>query len=54
MRLSGIGSQSEVACVILEPTGEISVLRRGTPLERDMFHGVRGMEHLRGLFASDE
>ncbi|WP_334173552.1 DUF421 domain-containing protein [Sinomonas sp.] len=50
LRLAGIGSPSEVACVILEPTGEISVLRRGTRLDREMMRGVRGAEHLEALF----
>lgn len=50
LRLAGIGSPSEVACVILEPTGEISVLRRGSRLDRGMMQEVRGVEHLETLF----
>lgn len=50
LRMAGIASPSEVACVILEPTGEISVLRRGTRLDRSTMVDVRGAEHLEGLF----
>jgi uncharacterized membrane protein YcaP (DUF421 family) len=48
LRLAGIRNRTEVACVILEPTGEISVLRRGTALDRDLMTDVRGVEHLPG------
>lgn len=50
LRLAGIGSPSDVACVILEPTGEISVIRRGARLDREMMLNVRGIEHLETLF----
>ena len=46
LRLAGIRSRSEVACVILEPTGEISVLRAGAALDENLMSDVRGIEHL--------
>lgn len=46
LREAGIRHRSEVAAVILEPTGEISVLRRGIPLDRSMLADVRGVSHL--------
>ena len=46
LREAGIRHRSEVAAVILEPTGEISVLRRGIPLDRSLLKDVRGVEHL--------
>ena len=46
LREGGIRHRSEVAAVILEPTGEISVMRRGIPLDRSMLKDVRGVEHL--------
>lgn len=46
LREAGIRHRSEVAAVILEPTGEISVLRRGIPLDRSLLNDVRGVEHL--------
>lgn len=48
VRLAGIRNRSELACVILEPTGELSVLRRGQPLERRLFVEVAGAELLPG------
>ncbi len=46
LREAGIRHRSEVAAVILEPTGEISVLRRGIPLDRSLLADVRGVERL--------
>lgn len=46
LRLAGIRNRSEVACVILEPTGEISVIKRGAPLEHELLANVRGVERL--------
>lgn len=52
LRLAGIRTRAEVACVILEPTGELSVLRRGAALDRGLMADVRGVEHLpEDLFA---
>jgi uncharacterized membrane protein YcaP (DUF421 family) len=41
LRLAGIRNTSEVACVILEPTGAVSVLRRGEPIDPALLAGVR-------------
>ncbi len=54
LRESGIRHRSEVACVILEPTGEISVLRRGIPLDRSLMLDVRGIEHVPEEFFAAE
>lgn len=53
LRLAGIADPADVACVVLEPTGEISVLRRGVRLDRTAFEGVRGAERLESLFHGD-
>lgn len=55
LRLAGIRHCSEVACVVLEPTGEISVLRRGVALDRRLMAAVHGVEHLPDhLFGHDQ
>lgn len=41
LRRAGIRNRSEVACVIMEPTGALSVLRRGIPIDPDLLRGVR-------------
>jgi uncharacterized membrane protein YcaP (DUF421 family) len=41
LRLAGIRNTSEVACVILESTGALSVLRRGEPIDPALLAGVR-------------
>jgi len=46
LRLAGVRNRSEVACVIMEPTGQISVLRRGAPLDDDLLRGVVGAERI--------
>lgn len=46
LRTKGIGHRSEVACVILEPTGDFSVIKRGEKLDFGMFSDVRGLELL--------
>lgn len=46
LRQAGIRNRAEIACVILEPTGEISVLRMGEPLDQVLVQGVRGAEYL--------
>lgn len=42
LRQSGIRHPDEVAAVILEPTGQISVLRRGRPIDPALLQGVIG------------
>ncbi len=44
LRRAGIRTRSEVACVIMEPTGALSVLRRGIPIDPDLLRGVRHAE----------
>ncbi|MDO5753391.1 DUF421 domain-containing protein [Arthrobacter sp.] len=44
LRLAGIRSRTEVACVILESTGEISVLRSDLPIEPEFLKNVKGAE----------
>ena len=41
LRRAGIRNRSEVACVIMEPTGALSVLRRGIAIDPDLLRGVR-------------
>lgn len=41
LRLAGIRAEEEVAAVVLESTGTISILRRGMPIEPAMLNGVR-------------
>ncbi|AKK11482.1 DUF421 domain-containing protein [Corynebacterium uterequi] len=47
LRRAGIGSRSEVAAVILEPTGDLSVLKEGVPIDEEMLIGVRSAQYLR-------
>jgi len=46
LRSAGIRDPGEVACVILEPAGSVSVIRRGAPLDPRLFADVRGIELL--------
>ncbi|GAB3562407.1 DUF421 domain-containing protein [Spelaeicoccus albus] len=46
LRLAGIRSMNEVACVTLESTGEISILRRGELIDPELLESVRGSEHV--------
>ncbi|MBD8043256.1 DUF421 domain-containing protein [Arthrobacter sp. Sa2BUA2] len=41
LRQAGIRNFSEIALVILEPTGDVSVLRRGLPIDRVLLRRVR-------------
>ena len=41
LRGKGIHSRTEVAALILERTGEMSVLRKGTPIDADLIADVR-------------
>lgn len=50
LRLAGIRSLEEVACVILEPTAQISVLRRGVPIDRRLVEAALGAERIPGEF----
>lgn len=46
LRLAGVRDRAEVACVILESTGQISVLRAGIPIEPALLEGVVGAEQV--------
>ncbi|MFD1213102.1 DUF421 domain-containing protein [Arthrobacter sp. GCM10027362] len=46
LRLAGIRHTSEVACVVLESTGQISVLRRGQPISPGLLADVLGAEQM--------
>ena len=50
LRLSGIRSRTEVACVILEATGQISVLRTGVPIDPEFLENVKGAELVPSAF----
>lgn len=54
LRSAGIRSQSEVACVILEANGTISVLRTGVGIDRYMLEGVVGADQLPEDFYGQE
>lgn len=47
LRLSGIGSFGEVQAMVIERTGDVSVVRRGHHTDEDVFADVRGAERLR-------
>lgn len=53
LRLRGIRSLDEIACVILEPTGEWSVLRRDRLIDPFMLEGVRGVERVPASLVAD-
>lgn len=46
LRLAGIRHLDEVACVTLEPTGRISVLRTGESIDPALLAGAVGLEHM--------
>ena len=46
LRQQGISSLQQVQCVILEPTGGLSIIRQGEELDPVLFDGVRGAERL--------
>ncbi|WP_407320048.1 DUF421 domain-containing protein [Isoptericola halotolerans] len=52
LRLAGVHRHDDVAVALLEPTGAISVLRRGTPVDAELLEDVIGAhlvpEHLLG------
>ena len=47
LRSSGVHRLDEVSAVVLETTGDLSVLTGGTPVEEVLVAGVRGSERLR-------
>ena len=46
MRAAGVGAREDVACAVLEPSGLISVLRRGTAIDPAIMASVDGHEHI--------
>lgn len=46
LREANVLRYADVQAVVLETTGDISVLHGQEPLERDLLHGVRGIERL--------
>ncbi|HJG65496.1 MAG TPA: DUF421 domain-containing protein [Corynebacterium stationis] len=46
LRNAGIGAFAEVQAMILEPSGEVSIIRAGTKLDPEMLRDVRGAEEL--------
>lgn len=46
LRAAGIRNRDEVACMILESTGQISIIRRGAPIAEEILTGVIGAERV--------
>ena len=47
LRLAGVHSRTQVRAVVMETTGDMSVLRTGDPVDDELLEGVRGAEALR-------
>jgi uncharacterized membrane protein YcaP (DUF421 family) len=47
LRLSGVHRREQVQCVIMETTGDVTVLQNGDPLDDELLEGVRGADRLR-------
>ena len=47
LRLAGVHTLDQVHAVIMETTGDMSVLRQGDPFDSELLQGVRGAEALR-------
>ena len=46
LRMAGVHRREQVQAVVMETTGDISVLRNGEPLDEELLRGVRGAEAL--------
>lgn len=46
LRQSGITSRRQVALVVLESRGRLTVVRTGRPIDPALLHGVRGMDEV--------
>ncbi|MGI8535838.1 MAG: DUF421 domain-containing protein [Mycobacteriales bacterium] len=44
LRLNGVGSYEEVACMVLERTGAVSVVRSGTRLSTEVLADIQGAD----------
>lgn len=51
LRLSGVQRREQVRAVIMETTGDMSVLQGDEPVDDELLTGVRGAERLRGTAA---
>jgi uncharacterized membrane protein YcaP (DUF421 family) len=47
LRMSGVHRREQVQCVIMETTGDVTVLQRGDRLDDELLEGVRGADLLR-------
>ncbi len=47
LRLAGVRHRQQVHAVVLETSGDVSVIRTGEPLDDQLLDGVRGAEALR-------
>ena len=45
LRLAGVHRRDQVRAVVMETTGDVSVLRAGEPVDDELLRGVRGVEH---------
>jgi uncharacterized membrane protein YcaP (DUF421 family) len=46
LRMSGVHHADQVFAVVFETTGDVSVIRRGDPVDRRIYSGVRDAERL--------
>jgi uncharacterized membrane protein YcaP (DUF421 family) len=46
LRLAGVHRRDQVRAVVMETTGDMSVLRVGEPFDEELMAGIRGREHL--------
>lgn len=46
LRMAGITHREQLFAVVLETTGDVSVLKRRESVELELLEGVRGLEHL--------
>ena len=47
LRLAGVHRRDQVRAVVMETTGDVSVITTGAPLDPELLEGVRGAELLR-------
>ncbi|MFV0254201.1 MAG: DUF421 domain-containing protein [Beutenbergiaceae bacterium] len=46
MRVAGVRSVDEIALMVLESTGQVSLVRSGAPVDRRLYADVRGVEEV--------
>lgn len=54
LRQAGVCSFAEIAVVLLEPTGDVSVLRRGVPVDRELLRRVVDRDRIPNEFLKPE